>query len=272
MRRGESDLKEEGHVSLAGVGRLVQDARQMITVDFHSHSLFSKCGLHTILEMLTYAKRAGLKGLAITDHGPEIQGHIASPFFERLQNPVPGIRLIKGMECNLKGLDGEIDLPQDMAKFLDILLLGIHYNTQIGLGRERYTEVLLKALDRNPWVDLITHTNDSTFLVDFDRIAERAAKLGMAMELNNSKCLYSRIDEGTTLAMIEACKRAGCRMALCSDAHAVHEIGLDNSVRPLLKKARFPGKLIVNRTAASAFAFLKERKTNRERLLGNREA
>ena len=52
----------------------------MLEVDFHSHSLFSGCGLHTIIEMLTYAKTVGLKALAITDHGTA-QTYISAALF-----------------------------------------------------------------------------------------------------------------------------------------------------------------------------------------------
>ena len=46
----------------------------MLEVDFHSHTFFSKCGLHSIIEMLTEAKNRGLAALAITDHGPVLLG------------------------------------------------------------------------------------------------------------------------------------------------------------------------------------------------------
>ena len=95
----------------------------MLEVDFHSHSLFSGCGLHTIIEMLTYAKSIGLKALAITDHGTAQNGHISSPFFDRLVDPVDGIRLLKGQECNVVNDQGGIDFPVRFLKFTDIVLL-----------------------------------------------------------------------------------------------------------------------------------------------------
>ena len=49
----------------------------MLDVDFHIHSLFSNCGLHTYLELLTKAKELGLKAIAITDHGPRLNGRIS---------------------------------------------------------------------------------------------------------------------------------------------------------------------------------------------------
>ena len=86
--------------------------------DLHSHTLFSPCGLHTIIEILTAAKAAGLKGLAITDHGISVGGRTNSVFFERLHHPVPGIRLFKGVEANVLGHDGAIDVVDRYRKLL----------------------------------------------------------------------------------------------------------------------------------------------------------
>ncbi len=235
----------------------------MLAVDFHCHSLFSHCGLHTHVELLTRARELGLAGLAITDHGPDIGGRVSAPFFERLHDPVPGIRLLKGMESNLRGCEGEIDVPAWSLKFLDILLLGLHPNTPAGLGAEENTRILLAALARNPAVDLVTHPADAAFPVDFDRLATAAAATGVALELNNSKLLLSRVDRKPVHALVRACKAAGCRMAVCSDAHALNEIGLDDFARRVLRDEAFPAELLVNDTAEKAFAFIAERRAGK---------
>jgi putative hydrolase len=60
--------------------------------------------------------------------------------------------------------------------------------------------------------------------------------------------------------LLDACKRVGCRIAVNSDAHALKEVGSDDSVRPLLDQVGFPEDLIVNRDVKSAFAFIEERR------------
>jgi putative hydrolase len=105
----------------------------VIEFDFHVHTFFSNCGIHTHLEMLARARALGMRGLAITDHGPMLKGRINSPFFERFHGPVDDVKLLKGMECNLSELPGEIDVPAQILHFLDIVLLGIHPNTDPGL-------------------------------------------------------------------------------------------------------------------------------------------
>jgi len=232
----------------------------VIEVDFHSHTIFSKCGVHTVMEMLEAAKARGIKGLTITDHGPALGGRVNSVFFERVQNPVDGIRLLKGMECNLIGSEGKIDCPLEFLKYMDLVLLGIHPNIRSGLGANEYTSMLLEALDRNPYVDVLSHLNNSSYPVSYPSITKAAAKYGMAVEINNSKIALDRTPIEDTESLVLACKRAECRVALCSDAHVVQEVGSDEGIRPVLDRMDFPASLIVNRNEDAAMAFIEERR------------
>ena len=232
----------------------------MIEVDYHAHSIFSKCGLHTVVEMLTRAKELGLKGLGITDHGPELRGHLNSVFFDRLFEPVRGIKLLKGIECNLTSKKGEIDCLMDFMKYMDIILLGIHHNTEQGQDKAVYTDMLITAMQKNPYVDIIVHLNDPRYPVEFKPVIEAAKDLGMVLEINNSKLLLNRISQETTEEIIIACMKINCKIALCSDAHAVNEIGRDDCIQPVLKKLEFPEEMIVNSNAEKAFAFIEQRR------------
>jgi putative hydrolase len=237
-----------------------EDGIAMLEVDFHCHTLFSKCGLHTIVEMLTEAKNRGLKALAITDHGPHRKGGPPSTFWDRLSNPVEGIRILKGMECNIASDDGTIDFPQQFLKYADIVLLGLHPHLPLGKSEDQNTSLLLRALAKNPFVDIVTHPEDVQYPVDFERLAVVAKENGIALECNNSKVLNGRVPSDRMSVLIDICKKVGCRIAVDSDAHALLEVGLDDSVRPLLARAKFPEQLIVNRDAKSAFAFVEERR------------
>lgn len=232
----------------------------MLEVDFHSHTFFSKCGLHSIVEMLTVAKNRGLVALAITDHGVVQQGGTPTTFYDRLVNPVDGIRLLKGLECNIAAEDGTIDFPQKFLKYADIILLGLHPHLPAGKSKEHNTGLLIRALEKNPFVDIVTHPEDAQYPVDFNSLAAYARDHGVALECNNSKILNKRVSPDLMTELLDACKRAGCRIAVNSDAHALNEIGCDESVRPLLERVGFPETLIVNRNAESAFAFIEERR------------
>lgn len=242
----------------------------MLLVDFHSHTLFSKCGLHTIVEMLTEAKARGLAALAITDHGPVLGAGPPTTFWDRLANPVEGIRLLKGLESNIASDNGAIDFPQKMLAYADIVLLGLHPHLPAGKATGHNTRLLVAALEANPFVDIVTHPEDVQYPVDFDVLAAFASARGIALECNNSKVLNKRVSPERMLAFLGACKRAGCRVAVNSDAHALNEVGLDDSVRPLLSQVGILSRLIVNETAASAFAFMEERRKEKMEYLAGK--
>lgn len=232
----------------------------MLAVDLHTHTFFSQCGIHTHVELLERARALGMQGIAITDHGPALQGRFSGPFFDRLRDPVAGVRLLKGMECNLVGEDGSIDLPPQHLRHLDVVLLGLHYNTPTGLGPEAYTARLLAALERNPAVDVLTHLNDPSFPVDFRAVARAALATGAAVELNNSKTALGRAPDPLTRELLRAVREVGCRLVVTSDTHALGELGRDDAVRPLLEEIELPSERLVSRSAEGVFAFLEERR------------
>ena len=232
----------------------------MLEVDFHVHSLFSLCGLHTVLELLERARTLGMSGFAVTDHGKTAGGRLNSVFFERFISPQPQVVVLKGIECNVLDASGHIDLPREYLEFLDIVLCGLHSNFPKGGSREYCTETLIAAIENNPAVDCITHPNDSSYPVDYEALARAAVRHGVALELNNSKILYSRSTPDEVRKLLAACRTYDCRIAVNSDTHAIHELGNDQSVAPLLQETRFPQELIVNRDAAAAFAFIEERR------------
>jgi putative hydrolase len=235
----------------------------MLQVDLHSHTLFSRCGLHTAMEMLNQAKAVGLKGLAITDHGLTLGGHLNGPFFNRLYDPVPGVKLFKGVECNVLDDGGHIDLPMQWIQYLDVVLVGLHPNLKGILSRRHTTDMLVAALERNPYVDIVSHPNSPDFMVDFEQVAQAALKHGIALELNNSKSRPGYATDEVTLDLIKTCKEVGCTMAVSSDAHAITEVGDDSYVRGFLEDNEFPEELIVNRSLESTLAFIEQRRQKR---------
>lgn len=235
----------------------------MLEVDLHSHSIFSGCGLHTVMELLEGARDRGVKALAITDHGPALGGRISSVFYDRLQQPLEGIRLLKGMECNVLVEAGKIDCPVQFLPKMDIVLLGLHLGEHCSQPRKVCTDLLINAINANHYVDILSHPNSTMFPVDYERLAIAASRLGMALELNNSKDDLSQVPEDETAALVAACLKTGCLIAVSSDAHTLPEIGRDNAVRPYLEKVHFPPELIVNATAESAYAFIEKRRSKK---------
>lgn len=235
----------------------------MIEVDLHSHSHFSHCGLHSFIEMLTHAKNRGMKGLAITDHTNRFGARLNTTFFDRLFDPVPGIRLLKGVEANVLDEEGEIDVPLHSLKHMDVVLLGYHPLLKAPWDKNKYTDRMVGLIEKFSFIDILTHLNQPEFPVDFLRIAQCAKEHGVAIELNNSKTAMGRCPDEMTFDMLQCVKETKCRLVVNSDAHALNEVGEDDAVQPLLQSANFPEDLILNSTAQKAFDFIEERRIHK---------
>ncbi|MDC7226316.1 MAG: PHP domain-containing protein [Spirochaetales bacterium] len=235
----------------------------MFETDFHAHSLFSSCGLHSIIEMLTKARDSGIKAQAITDHGPYLGRKTSSTFFERLDNPVDGIILLKGIECNVVDEDGTIDVIEKFMKWYDLVLLGFHNFKAKGAEPEYYSRLMAKAITKNPCVDIIVHPNVPGYRLDFGMIADIAAESGTAIEFNNAKTRLGRSSAEETIELIETCKASGCYVAVNTDAHALNEVADHGAIEELLKDTGFPMDMVVNRTYESAMNWIESRKARR---------
>ena len=235
----------------------------MFEVDFHVHTHFSGCGLHSIIEILSAARDRGVKALAVTDHGPFLGKRISSTFFERLKQPVEGINLLKGLECNLTDEDGTIDIYTKFMHYYDVVLLGFHNFPVRDGDPEKYSEIMIRALEKNPCVDIIVHPNAPHYVVDFRTIAEAAASMDIAVELNNAKTMNRRSSEAQTIELINACRDAGCMVAVNTDTHAINELADTSVMENLLDKTGFPYERIVNRNLESALEWVKKRRARR---------
>jgi putative hydrolase len=228
----------------------------MLQVDLHVHTFFSNCGIHSHLEMLGRARELGMSAVAITDHGPQLDGRSSRVVYDRLHDPLEGVRMLKGMECNFLPDRSGIDLPPELLGYLDVVIVGLHHNVAKGQGRRTYTAMMLDAIERYPCIDIIAHPNDPDYPLDFEQVAVAARKQGIALELNNSKTLLQRSPDELTYSLVEACKEAGCPMVVCSDAHAVNELGRDDAVRPIMKALDFPEELDITADARRTLAFI----------------
>ena len=232
----------------------------MIEVDFHTHTLMSTCGLHSALEMISAAKKKGLKGIAITDHGPLLGGKTPSTFYDRFENTVEGIHVLKGAELNLVPEGNDADIDPRFIPYCDILILGLHESVSGGKSREYYTERLLGAIRANSYIDGITHPNSYAYPVNYRALAEGARELGVALEFNNSKVRYSRVAEKETVDLIRACRDTGCPVMVNTDSHTVNELGDVSHIERLIRAEGFDEGQIVNRTLETALAWLDSRK------------
>lgn len=230
-----------------------------ITGDYHTHSTYSKNhhGKNTIAQMVEYAKELGLESYGVSDHGP---GHLffgikreniakAKSEIEELKKTSP-LSLTFGIEANLVGKDGAIDLSDEEISKLDLLLVGYHKGTVTNFynpfralfnkdkQKKINTLAYVNCLNRYK-VDILTHINEY-IKVDVYRVACEAKKKGTLIELNNKHVHCFSDEEARALI------NSGCDFILSSDAHKKGNIARLDKALEFVEKYKIPHERIVN--------------------------
>jgi len=229
-----------------------------ITGDYHTHSKYSKLhhGKNTIKQMVEKAEDLGLVSYGLSDHGPK---HL--PFGIKRKNILKAkqeleemkktskVNLFFGIEANIIGRDGSIDLTKEEINNLDILLVGYHRgspNNFVCLFRKLFnrkkqkqinTEAYLNCLDKYD-IDIITHLNDHC-PVDVYKVACKAKEKGTLIELNNKHIKFTPTQAKELLD-------SGCNFILSSDAHHKNNIAKLDRVLEFVEKYNIPHDRIVN--------------------------
>ncbi len=229
-----------------------------ITGDYHTHSKYSKNnhGKDTIKDMVDFAEDLGLESYAVTDHGPKhIFFGIKRKNICKARHEVDEInkssktKVLLGIEANLVGKDGSIDLSKEEIAKLDLLLVGYHKGTAnnfVNLFRCIFTPSRQKEINTMAYinmlnkykVDIITHLNEY-IRVDVYKVAVEAKKHGTLIELNNK---HIRFGEKEAKELIES----GCNFILSSDAHKKENIAKLDRAIDFVQKYNIPLDRIVN--------------------------
>jgi DNA polymerase (family 10) len=226
------ELREaRGEIALARAGRLPALIEQGdLRGDLHMHTTRSD-GRHTLAEMVRAAKERGYAYVAITEHSKSLA--MAGGFDEArvrrsveeiaaVRREVPGIEVLHGLEVDILA-DGALDLDDDALELLDWVIVSLH--SRLDQPAEAATARVLRALD-HPMVCAMAHPTGrmigfrpaSPF--DMERVLERAAELGVAMEINCQPDRLDLSDAHTRLA-----KEKGITLVIDTDAHGT--AGLD---------------------------------------------
>ena len=243
-----------------------------VEIDTHTHTLASGHAYNTMNEMAKAAADKGLKGLAITEHAPEMPGTCHLYYFQNLRI-VPrkrfGIELLLGTELNIMNAEGKVDLSEDVLKTLDIAIASIHIPC---FRDERTVENVTAAYENvmeNPYVDIIGHPDDDRFPLDYEKLVKAAAKEKVALEVNNSSFSprTGRLNADKNLpVMLSFCKKYKVPVIVDSDAHIFYDIGNLDRAKEMLEACEFPKKLILNtKLKGLSYVLNLEREETREK-------
>lgn len=246
--------------------------------DYHTHTIYSRRGkkLHatgTVMQNAQAAAKAGLKELAITDHGyMHVYGVEGGAAFKRLKadcaaaEAATGVRVYAGLENNLDYRGGKDKhksvmpecTPQVLCE-LDIVQGGYHamFGTPTVFGNmlfwarnvifkflpgrkkliRRNTEAYKRMIDEYP-IDFIGHLNRG-IMADAVEVAKYAHEHGVYIELNGR---HKSLKKKEIAAMVEA----GVEFICNSDAHKPQAVGKFPLGIKYIEECNIPYKLIAN--------------------------
>lgn len=233
--------------------------------DYHTHTIYSH-GKGTIRENVLEARRKGLKEIAITDHGLnhiilglkwwKVEQSIKE--IEELRKEFSDITIYMGIEANIIGTRGIIDIKPEQFAYFDIILCGFHkparpdrFRDYPGMYLQSYlpfalqnkymikrnTKAYVEAIKNNP-IDVIAHINKCV-KVDCGEIARVAAEYGTYIELSSR---HSTLTPADMKAMLDT----NVKFIINTDAHLVETIGVTEGAEALIKLYDIPMERIVN--------------------------
>ncbi|MBI3947389.1 MAG: DNA polymerase/3'-5' exonuclease PolX [Armatimonadetes bacterium] len=227
------ELREDrGEIEAARDRRLPRlvEARDL-RGDLHLHTDWSD-GADSPEAMVKAARDRGYEYVVISDHSVSM-GFVHGLTLERIREQCrlieeldrryPGIRVLQGIEVNIRA-DGSLDYEDDVLAEFDVVTASVH--SGMGMDEERMTRRILKAI-RNPHVDVLGHPTGrilgrrDPYPVDMEAVARAAAESGTALEINAQP---DRLDLKDTDARLA--KERGALVAIVSDAHSAAQLAM----------------------------------------------
>ncbi len=232
-----------------------------ILVDTHTHTIASDHAYSTVLENAAAAARAGLEGLAITDHTPPLSDAPNMMHFQNLRvidRDIGGVAILRGAELNICDARGGLGVPDDALRNLDYCIASIHTIVYQSPDPAENLRAYQGAME-DARVKIIGHPEDGRSPVDFSALARAARDAGVLIEVNNSSLrpiTTRRNTRENMTALLRACEECGACVCLGTDAHFAPAVGRFDEALALLDEIRFPEELVANTSLQKFLHFI----------------
>ncbi|MDD2362917.1 MAG: phosphatase [Oscillospiraceae bacterium] len=232
-----------------------------LVADLHCHTITSSHAYSTITELANAASELGLVALGVTDHGIAMSGAPHLWYFTNLKDLpdyILGVRVLRGVEVNIMGFDGRLDLENDILEKLEVVIASMHGGLMPAGNIEQCTAAWL-AVAENPNVDIIGHSGSPEYEYNYEAVLPVIAKNKKAIELNEHsfKVRKGSIDNCRQIALL--CKRFNVPVAVNSDSHYHDSVGLFPNCIQMLDEINFPSELIINSSVQNMNSFFSKK-------------
>lgn len=218
-------------------------------VDTHCHTIASGHAYSTVMEIAREANNKGLEMVAITDHGPAMQGapniwHILNQ--KVIPETIYGVQVLRGVEANIMDYDGNLDISDEHLEKLDIVIASLHEACIESGGIDNNTNAIMKAME-NQNVDIIAHPGNPAFPIDYEKVVKKAKETGTLIEINNSSFVSSRHGSlNNCIEIARLCKEHEVMITVGSDSHIAFDVGVFHKAIEVLTSIEMPEHLIMN--------------------------
>ena len=231
-------------------------------LDSHTHSIASGHAYNTVDDMIAAGKKRGLSVLALTEHGPQMPGSCKPIYFRNLKilpRKSDDMWVLYGVELNILDADGNVDLPDEILRNLDVAIASIHTPTyQAESTIENNTRAMIRAM-ANQHVNIIGHPDDGRYPLDYGQIVRAAKAYHVLLEINNSSFSETTYRENTrenVRELLKTCQKYQAPVVIGSDAHAAFQVGNHDQAWEMIKECDFPEELVANTNLDLYFSFL----------------
>jgi putative hydrolase len=226
-----------------------RSAELKLTVDTHMHTIASGHAFNTTLEMAAAAAERGLEMIAITEHGPAMEGAPILMYFSALYllpEKISGVRVLRGVEANIMDYDGNIDMPARSLELLDFVMAGFHDIVLPPCGDVAANTRAMVGAMANPLIDAISHPGNPVFQIDIEAVTAAAKEYGKLLEINDNSINVRAGSQENCRGIAAACRDLGIPVVCGSDAHFSLDVGVFSNVMKILESVDFPEDLVLN--------------------------
>lgn len=215
--------------------------------DLHTHTLASDHAYSTVTENISQAEKTGLKMIAVTDHGPQMEDspHIWHHHnLNALPRIINNVFVLRGIEADIIDNNGGVDIDEDLSQKLDWIVASYHWGSG---SKAEITNSYIKALE-NPHISCLGHTDNTYFPYEIREVCKVCRQYGKAMEVNVAR--LRRENSSVTWdfyhSMLSICAEEEAYIVVNSDSHFWSTIGDFELAEKLISEVDFPERLILN--------------------------